>query len=634
MDKQALKKHHFWILLALSVILIPVVLGGTVFGVGSAAVEAKNKIDKRFKELTDAAPKTQQYLDNLDKHKGELEKRRNKIWKEVYDAQAGLFHWPDRLAHLETHYFGDKIAENDRAVFREDGVYHEEYRRLVPIIEPTQFLERDWSRVLYQHVPQFSKLPSSEDCWLALENLCVQQEVLRDIHAVNQMLAAFLPVPKPVSDSASQEDKAKFTAEKAKVDAELRESLKIKDDEAFGRFISPYWILDLAVGRSATGKAGELIFRGKLTNISERRQNVAKIDFLVWLTDRSRQPEVPPAVVPVQSEFLAAGESITFDDVRVTAASRASKIFAVEQKLDLRYAPVKRVDQLVLGYLPNRYADQRLLEPDGPAFKEAKEAEGGGAAAATDPSIPSNRPETGFGPASQAAGGSTRSSNGLERLRYLHRTEQVRRMPIAVVLVVDQSHVQDVQRAFANSRLRFQNVQIHWQRFRGTLDLASSSSPSLTTQGPRGDSDANPVQGGSTRGGASAGGADTIGGLPDPRGQPPPGRGAPRFRPPVGPGGAPPPGAAGLPPGMQPPGAATREESMAGLVEMTIYGIASLYERFPPRPPQTPGTDATAATPSQPAAPTPEVPATPAAGGPPPPPPPPPAPPPSPPDGM
>jgi hypothetical protein len=632
MDKQALKKHHFWILLALSVILIPVVLGGTVFGVGSAAVEAKSKIDKRFKELNDAAPKCQQYLDNLDKHKAELVQRRDKIWKEVYDAQAGLFHWPNRLAHLENLYFGDKIAENDRAVFREDGVYHDEYRRLVPIIEPTQFLEKDWSRVLYQHVPQFSKLPSSEDCWLALENLCVQKEVLSDIHAVNQMLAAFLPVPQSVADTASQEDKAKYAADKAKVDAELRESLKIKDDEAFGRFISPYWILDLAVARSTTGKAGELVFRGKLTNISERRQNVAKIDFLVWLTDRTRQPEVPPAVVPVQSEFLAAGESITFDDVRVTAASRANKIFAVEQKLDLRYAPVKRVDRLVLGYLPNRYADQRLLEPEGPAFKEAKESEGGGAAAA-DPTIPSNRPETGFGPTSQAGGASVRSSHGLERQRYLHRTEQVRRMPIAVVLVVDQSHVQDVQRAFANSRLRFQNVQIHWQRFRGTLDLSSSSSPSLTTQGPRGDSDANPVAGGSGRGG-SAGGVDSIGGMPDPRGQPPSGRGAPRFRPPVGPGGAPQPGASGVPPGMQPPGGVPREESMASLVEMTIYGIASLYERYPPKTPQTPGTDATAAAPAQAVAPKPaEVPATPASGGPPPPPPPPPAPPPSPPDG-
>ena len=34
MDKQTLKKHHFWILLALSVPLVFVVLAGTVFGVG------------------------------------------------------------------------------------------------------------------------------------------------------------------------------------------------------------------------------------------------------------------------------------------------------------------------------------------------------------------------------------------------------------------------------------------------------------------------------------------------------------------------------------------------------------------------------------------------------------------------
>jgi hypothetical protein len=604
------------------VILIPVVLGGTVFGVGSAAVEAKAKIDKRFKELNEAAPKCQAYLDNLDNQKKDLEQRRDKIWKEVYDAQAGLIHWPERLSHLDRHYFGDKVDENDRAVFREDGVYHEEYRRISTMIAPTEFLDKDWSKVLHQHVAQFSKLPSSEDCWLALENLCVQREVLRDIQAVNQLLAGFLPVPTPPADDADADVKAKYAAEKAKIDAELRESLKIKDDEAFGRFVSPYWLLDLAVARSTSGKAGELVFRGKLTNISDRRQNVAKIDFLVWLTDRTKDPSAQPAVVPVQSEFAAANESITFDDVRVVAPSRANKIFAVEQKLDLRYAPVKRVDRLWLGYLPNRYADQKLLPAVGPAFKEALDAEGGGQAADAGAA---GRDSPFGGPAAAAPTASGKSSNGLERDRYLHRTEQVRRMPIAVVLVVDQSHVQDVQRAFANSRLRFQNVQIHWQRFRGTLDLAGST-PTMTSQpgtgAPRGDSDAQPAP--SPGRGAAAGGVDSIGGTPDPRGGGAPGRpgGTPRFRPP---GGTQPP---------SPGAAAPREETMSSLVEMTIYGIASLYERYPPKPPSADATG-TAASPTTPFA-TPPVPPTPptsTSGTAPPPPPTPPAPPPSPPDG-
>jgi len=625
MDKQTLKKHHFWILLGLSVPLVLTVLGGTVFGVGSAAVEAKAKIDKRNKELVDAAPKCHQYLVNLDEQKAELEKQRNKVWGEVYAAQAGLIKWPQQLRSLDNLYFGDRIGEDFRRTFRERDVYLNEFNETRSIISPTVFIDGDWTKVL-RHRAEWKTLPSSEDCWLALEDLCVQREVLQDIHAVNQLLARFLPVPQPPDETgldakAKQEAKAKFDADRAKVEKELREAFKAKDDETVGRFISPYWQLDLAVVRSASGKAGELIFRGKLTNISERRQNVSKIDFRVWLTDRERDSNAAPAIVPVESEFVAAGESITFDDVRVTSPSRANKIFAVEQALDLRYAPVKRVERLALGYLPNRYADQKLVPPEGPAFKEAKDTE-----AANAPADPKGGPDGFAGGKTAMAGKGDLSSNGLERNRYLHRTEQVRRMPIAVVLVVDQAHVQDVQRAFANSRLRFQNVQIHWQRFRGTLNLNEPTSPTLTNDqgGPRKEGLGRPPSPGrGPQSGAVQGGANAIGPTTDGR-----------------PAGAPPsfvPGRARGPLNTGNPADAARaaaEEPMTNLVELTIYGIASLYERYPPRPPQTDAASTAAAQPGSgsPTPPPPPTTATPGAGAAPPPPPPPP-PPTSPPDG-
>jgi hypothetical protein len=621
MNKQSLKKHHFWILLGLSVPLVLTVLVGTVFGVGSAAVEAKAKIDKRNKELTDAAPKCQQYLANLDEQKKELEKQRNQVWSEVYAAQAGLIHWPHQLNQLDNLYFGDRIGEDFRRTFRERDVYLNEFLETPAIIAPTVFLDKNWTKVL-KHRDEWKTLPSSEDCWLAMEDLCVQREVLNDIHAVNQLLARFLPVPQPPDETGldakgKQEAKAKYDAERAPVEKELRETLKVKEDEAVGRFISPNWQLDLAVARSATGKAGELIFRGKLTNVSERRQNVAKINFRVWLADREKDPTAAPAVVPVESEFVAAGEAINFEDIRVTAPSRANRIFAVEQVLDLRSAPVKRVERLVLGYLPNRYADQKLVAPEGPAFKEAKDAE-----PATPPPGSDGAPRDagGFGGKGATGGNQANlSSNGLERNRYLHRTEQVRRMPIAVVLVVDPAHVQDVQRAFANSRLRFQNVQIHWQRFRGVLDLNEPSSPSLTNDPARGaQDDARPSR--NAPGGAAASGTVTAGGPA----QPPPGAGRPppiisgplRGKPTFG--------------GPQDPLQSASEESMTNLVELTIYGIASLYEKYPPKPPQAATGEA---PPTPPGSPPPAAkPATPGSGVPPPPTPPPP--PPSPPDGL
>ena len=44
-------------------------------------------------------------------------------------------------------------------------------------------------------------------------------------------------------------------------------------------------------------------------------------------------------------------------------ATPTRAMIAVEQDLDQRFAPVKRVDQLVLAYPSHRYAQQTLLMP-------------------------------------------------------------------------------------------------------------------------------------------------------------------------------------------------------------------------------------------------------------------------------
>src|SRR5262249_44292568 len=157
-------------------------------------------------------------------------------------------------------------------------------------IAPTEFVNKAWYSVL-RFVPEWVRMPSAEEAWLSLEDLCVQREILRDIQSVNQMVAGFLPAPvvrlpdepKPPAKAKddSEEEKARFAAdkekydklkkeydaevakyaaEKAKVEQEVKASLQPppKDGDAVGRFISPNWQLDLAISRAATGKAGEL----------------------------------------------------------------------------------------------------------------------------------------------------------------------------------------------------------------------------------------------------------------------------------------------------------------------------------------------------------------------------------------
>jgi hypothetical protein len=179
------------------------------------------------------------------------------------------------------------------------------------------------------------------------------------------------------------------------------------------------------------------------------------------------------------------------------------------------------------------------------------------------------------------------TKNGLTKARYVHMTEQVRRMPIGVVLIVDQMHVQDVVRAFANSRLRFQNTQFHWQRFHGGLGLGNAMTGAGmpgAAPGPGFGEDRSrgtPLIGGPAS--RSTGSGPPIGSSAPPRGE---GGIAGASGPPFGGrfGGGPPFGGGDNWNQQQ-----MVEEGTGNLVELSVYGIASIYEKYPPKAPADAG---------------------------------------------
>jgi hypothetical protein len=594
MDKQALKKHHFWILLGLAVILIPIALSGAVWGVGAAAEDKDKKNKEKLTTLQKQQVKSDDYREKLEKQKLELQARKNIVWEQAYQAQEGLLMWPDALRHLNPpndKYFGDMIEVQDRDRFQSNDVYLAEYNKLPDIIAPTEFADRRWQDVLL-YVHKFDTLPTPEEVWLALEDLCVQREVLRDIHAVNQMIAEFLPVPQPpkapakpktnaegevknyqTAMAAYLKEKSAYDAAKAKVDEELKASQKVHSSEVAGRFISPYWQLDLVVGKpQAGGRAGEMEFRGKLTNTSGRRQNVAQIEFKVWLRNPTRGT-VDPIVLPVQAEYLADQASVEFKATRPGIADSPLTIYKVEQKLDPRYVPVKQVVLLKMGTkaLSHRFADKDLVR-SAISEEEVKKL----------PPAPPPAPGAAPGaPGAAAAPDVDTTPNGLSRKRYLERTEQVRRMPVAITMIVDQSHVQDVLRALSNSRLRFQNTQIHYERFRGLLSMDGGGGAADVPPGPA---------------------------FPGPGRGPDPLAGRMRRGRENGPAGRP---LLGGVPGDNP---SAEDEASSNLVELTVYGLISLYERYPPKAPATgaPGVPSQPAAPGAAPAPPPGAPAVPA----------------------
>jgi hypothetical protein len=661
MDTQSLKKHHFWILLTLAVVLVPVILGGAFFGVRGAVAKREEALKQKKQKLTSASPKGQNYITELDSQKSDLDGRRRDVWQRAYEAQAaqgGLFRWPEELRKYDEAYFGDPVPDPDREKFRNVNVYYGElYEPLKDIIAPTFFTNRTWYGVL-RYVPDWKNPPTNEEIWLALEDVAVQREILRDIHSVNQMLAEFLPLPNPADyepgpeiapENRAQEKKkleAELKAEQAKVTKELRDYFKAGDRAAVGRFLSPYWQLDLAVDKlnTAGARADDLEVKYRLKNVSPKRQDISSIDFKLFLNRPRESGNDPFATLNVQSQFLASQAVLPSSKPYETVAIKSKggteptmKIYKVEQKLRRKDVPVKEVERLELGYVGHRFANRALVAT---AFsqKEMETAQADAPPAGAPPGGPPPGPPGGRGDMGGGPGGMSGRADpnftpmGVPRLRYLDRTDQVRRMPVGVTLVVDQAHVQDVLRAFANSRLRFQGTQFHWQRYHGGYDPTEPDETGATGLDPTQPGSLNPPGGGPAGGfrrGLPGGGGDMGGG--ENRRGPPIGSGFGGGQPPrgggfgrgFGPGFER--GRGGLP-GTLPPGSlsgqgygviqTTSEEGGSNLVELSIYGLVSLYERFPPKAPA--GGDATAAPGG---APTPAPGGAAPAGGPPPPPP-------------
>jgi hypothetical protein len=182
-----------------------------------------------------------------------------------------------------------------------------------------------------------------------------------------------------------------------------------------------------------------------------------------------------------------------------------------------------------------------------------------------------------------AGGGAIASVIDGNRRRYVEITPQVRRMPVAIMVVVDQAYIQDMLLAFANSPLRFQITQVTWHRFRGNLGGTGSASDSM---GPGGSVQlTQPGIFGNGLGRSSD--PDMM--YPGTRGRPFPGSTPfPMSSPPIPAFGSP---SGGMPPGgmggfdMYGEGVGSlttvsEAQLTSGLVELSIYGIVSLYEKY------------------------------------------------------
>jgi hypothetical protein len=334
----------------------------------------------------------------------------------------------------------------------------------------------------------------SEDFWIAQENLWVQREIYNVIKKANDSVAEFKIVPEKVRKG---EVPQKYTC------------------------TNPYWEIILQVQRDKTTEKGTS-FQATFKNLLPRGQ-VYDFDLRIY-TSKSKLAGGEPLIVKppgdVDKQFTPMGLSESRktivgegkgEDIRTFTLPLAapgqepkddlatSEILEMWQELSWSTAAVRRIDGIyfsavslpgnpeshrdfpspLMGYFPKRDAQGNVVTsaPEAPApGKEAKGGPGPGGQPPPPPGPAIKPPAPGpAAPAGPVAGagvfGNPVNKTRLkqDKERYIEVTQQVRRLPVAVVLNVEQTQVDRVQAAFNNSRLRFQTSQVQLTHTAGSL---------------------------------------------------------------------------------------------------------------------------------------------------------------------
>ncbi|MFO0879652.1 MAG: hypothetical protein U0840_20085 [Gemmataceae bacterium] len=603
-DKEALKRNQFWIVLGLFGVLWLVSLIVLKTAGNDEKKKAWEKAKTDIKAAQSQGPKTEAFQLPWKEHGQKFRDHKDVIWREAWEQQKDMYTWPESMpVNARPLYIDDPFARdaagavnitqdlNNRNAFKQDW-YAEQFAGLDQYVYPAEFTGGFFA-IFPMQTWDRSLAPTREEIWLAQEDFWVRREMLFIIRNALDATALFRAVDAPAKKDAPEE--------------------KLPDGLLGKRvFRNTNWELTLFYEKSADGRSVLLSDKSKIKNINPAERT------LVLAHPRTNKG-LPFRLIQGRgiADFRIAGEPLpfggetTFKQKFPVAPVDLTKEYYVEQVLDLEISPIRRIEALQVAYHSHRTMasgfkiNEELKKLDPEPEGEAAPASGappggappGGAMMGGAPPSGMAMGGRGEGAGAAASGDATRV-NMINRQRYLHITPQCKAVPIAMRLVIDQSHIHDVLTAFANSRLRLQITQVTLHHVPDQGGSAPPPSPGASggTAPPAG-----PPPGGmaptsapgaarSGRGGMAmppgmGGGAGPamMGGMGYPRpfiGGPRPGEeGAPSMV--GGAGGAP--GAAG-----------PSVPNSVRLVELTVYAIASLYERFPPRAkdpnaPATPG---------------------------------------------
>lgn len=513
--------------------------------------------------------------------------KRDDIWEKKYDTKSGKLVWskidpniPEKLAMNANNegnwrYPSEPIDGTTLDIYK-DTLYltqfHNFEKELVDARFPVEF-NNGFDSLMAPITWKRGSTPTAEEVWLAQESFWVKREIIRDILKAIQSIGAMTPDTIAMDEVSPPEVKARK------------------------RFYNSIWEIDLMF--EAVEREKFISPRSKIMNVHQDRR-IMTLDNPVAGSTTEFVLRQGTTVVPlkVQGEPLGFGQNREFlkDKLVLPFSFDITKDFTLEQVFTSKNTPIKMINSLELARTSHRMANLKMVNRSPNVLKKdtggAEESAEGGGAPGGGPGMPPGGPMMGGGGEGGMMGrgmGAASAAkdptliNGIDRSIYIHSTDQCRHLPFAMSLILDQTIMNEVLASLANSKLRIQLTQFHYQHYSGY----KSSNFIAGAAGPTDASAENSGGPGNPGFRPPAGGPGGPGGF-----RPPPGSGGRGsedggMRPP-GPGGM-----AGFRPGS---GGATDGSGDINIVELNLYGVASLFER-PGAPPVAPAEGADPATP-------------------------------------
>jgi hypothetical protein len=372
---------------------------------------------------------------------------------------------PVRLSYYTSRRFYDKLTDEEAFEFKTH--YRSQILPIIALVDPISKsgkgkvqLGADWQYVDDKTLPPagaefFTYVAAdwglgfdiSKEAWIAQEDLWIQREIYSSIKEANDSLARFDPLPKKDAKSPNF------------------------------RFSNFFYELDLTLNGS--------VLTAKVKNRLNRRQRFY-LDLMIEFHKASKTGEtVKPVSVHLEGLFLdpKGSENDSREaTTNVTLDRPAQGIFKVTQVLTPTTVAVRSLDKVLIGFsddLATAHSHRTFDKlvpypvwerggsdpgvPNPPAGNPPPSPDPNNPNAEPPPPMPEPMPIPGMvNPLPAKPVEKPRYVRTFDR--YLKVTDAIRRVPVAVVMTVDQYQIDRVMTAFMNSKIRFLITQTLLQR--------------------------------------------------------------------------------------------------------------------------------------------------------------------------